>query len=245
MKYAPLKNSIIITLTIMFLASGCSIFKGNVDIIDIAPQKLAEEGMKALNKKRYSLAVEIFQKIRDHHPYSKYAILAELKQADAYYGQKEYELAAEAYQEFENLHPKNEAAPYALFRQGMSYVKQRKTIDRDQSAALIANQTMTRLIQRYPNSEYVPNAKKRIAEGKELLAGHEFYIGEFYFSKKRYKAALGRLAALTKKYPETTYAAKAKPLIEISKKNINQKLEIEKKAEEEKKKSGSRLLDKD
>jgi outer membrane protein assembly factor BamD len=35
------------------------------------------------------------------------------------------------------------------------------------------------------------------------LAGHDLYVGIFYYKKKRYKAALQRFLAVIEKYPDT------------------------------------------
>ena len=38
-------------------------------------------------------------------------------------------------------------------------------------------------------------------ESKQKLAEHEFYVGEFYFNRKQYKAALKRFETITRDYP--------------------------------------------
>jgi outer membrane protein assembly factor BamD len=88
---------------------GCAWFRAKEQE---TAQRLAEEGMEAFKDEDYEDAIESFQKLKDWYPFSKYAMLAELKLGDAYYHRKEYEEAIFAYEAFENLHPKNEAVPY-------------------------------------------------------------------------------------------------------------------------------------
>jgi outer membrane protein assembly factor BamD len=70
------------------------------------------------------------------------------------------------------------------------------------------------------------------------LADHEFYVGNFYFRIKRYKAALGRYQIILQKYPDSGLEWKIKPLMarcqtEIAKEDQKRK---ENEAREEKKK---------
>lgn len=220
---------LIVLVSLSFGLSGCGIFNAPTDKMDIPPQTLIDKGMKQLKKKRYEGAIETFQTLRDHHPYSRFAILAELKQADAYYLNKDYDQALEHFAEFERLHPKNEAVPYVIYQQGMSSWKQVKTLDRDQSVTVLAVQTFNRLKQGYPDSKYAGMAADKIAEGRSMLAAHELYIGEFYLEKKKYKAALGRFLNLVNLYPETASSALAKPLIE----KVQSRVDMQQKKDEE------------
>jgi outer membrane protein assembly factor BamD len=52
-------------------------------------------------------------------------------------------------------------------------------------------------------------AKARIAEAQNNLAGHEFYVGEFYFNRKDYRAAINRFVGIIKAYPDSGYHQRA------------------------------------
>jgi outer membrane protein assembly factor BamD len=41
------------------------------------------------------------------------------------------------------------------------------------------------------------------------LAGHEFYVGEFYFKNKHYKAAIIRFKSVVSNYPDVGLTQKA------------------------------------
>ncbi|MBF0475157.1 MAG: outer membrane protein assembly factor BamD [Deltaproteobacteria bacterium] len=166
------------------------------------PHQLAAEGMDEFNDRHYKKAVELFKQIKDRYPYSKYAVLAELKTADAHYNLEEYVEAAFEYQDFEKLHPKNEVVPYVIYQTGMCYYNQMLTIDRDQSATESAAKEFDRLARTYPNSSYAIKAKARRDKCIRNLADHEYYIGEFYFKSKHYQAALGRFKGILEKYPD-------------------------------------------
>jgi outer membrane protein assembly factor BamD len=196
-----MKCKLIFPVMALLLFSGCAWFMGT-KADDKTAQELANDGMEAYNRQRYRSAIEAFDKLKDWYPFSKYAILAELKIADAHFYLGEYEAAIVAYESFENLHPRNEATPYVVFQRGLSYVEQLESIDRDQTSAKKAIETFNRLKKAYPTSEYTAQAENYIRLSMKNMAGHEFYVGEFYFKSKHYPAALVRFRSVVSKYPD-------------------------------------------
>jgi len=187
------------------------------------PDKLAQEGIEKLKKKKYDDAIESFVRIRDRYPYSDQARLAQIKLADSYFYKRKYDEALSAYKEFEKLHPTNKAIPYIIYRQGLCYYRQKSTIDRDQRFTAKALAEFKRLKQKYPKSEYVPKAEKYMARCRRDLMDHEFYVAEFYFRTKRYESALDRFKALAQDYPDFPKKAKVKSYIAESEKKVAEK----------------------
>jgi outer membrane protein assembly factor BamD len=203
-----MKYKLILLIMAMLLFSGCSLFfDSKTD--DKTAQELVNDGMEAFNSQRYRAAIESFDKLKDWYPFSKYAILAELKIADSHFYLGEYEAAITAYESFENLHPRNDATPYVIFQRGLSYIEQLETVDRDQKSAKKAIETFNRLKKMYPTSEYTAQADNYIRLCLKNLAGHEFYVGEFYFKNKHYKAALMRFKTVVSSYPDVGLTEKA------------------------------------
>ena len=203
-----MKYKLILPVVAMLLFSGCAwFFGGKAD--EKTAQELVNDGMEAFNRQRYRSAIESFDKLKDWYPFSKYAILAELKVADAHFYLGEYEAAIAAYESFENLHPRNEATPYVIFQRGLSYIEQMETVDRDQTAAKKAIETFSRLKKVYPTSEYTAQAENHIRLSLKNMAGHEFYVGEFYFKSKHYKAAIVRFKTVVSGYPDVGLTQKA------------------------------------
>jgi outer membrane protein assembly factor BamD len=163
---------------------------------------LAEAGMEAFRDEDYKKAIESFEKLKDWYPFSRYAILAELKLGDAQYHRKDYDEAVFAYETFENLHPKNEAVPYVVYQIGRCYFDRLEVIDRDQTMAREAVQAFERLVRSYPTSPYVKKAEEHVKVCYKNLAEHEFYVAMFYFKSKHYKAALERFKAVVRSYPD-------------------------------------------
>jgi outer membrane protein assembly factor BamD len=186
----------------ILLCSGCAGFGSGSEPIDKPASELVQEGMQAYEKGNYSDAIKSFEQLKDWYPFSKYAILAELKIADAHYELKEYAEAVMAYEEFEQLHPRNEATPYVIYRTGRCYYDQIDTIDRDQTPAQKALDIFRRLNRQYPKDPHARQARPHIVKCLQNIAGHEFYVGKFYFKSKHYAAALDRFMTVVTQYPD-------------------------------------------
>jgi outer membrane protein assembly factor BamD len=224
------------TLIGLLLLTGCGLFQVEEEKI---ADELAADGMEAFEDGNYKAAIESFEKLKDWYPFSKYAILAELKTADAHYHRKEYEDAIFAYEEFESLHPQNEAIPYVIYQIGRCYFAQVDTIDRDQTSTQKALDTFNRLIKSFPDSEYSRKAQAHRNQCRKVLAGHELYVGLYYYRGKHYKAAMGRFKTILSKYPDVGVHQKALQYIAVCEKAIkNQELE---EAEAEKKEDSKRF----
>ena len=149
----------IVCLIILLVVAGCSSLQNSIDKFlgieegDTA-EELAWDGMDAYDNGNYGKAIEKFQKLKDIYPFSKYAILAELKIADAHYQREEYEEAIFEYENFEGLHPRNEAIPYVIYQIGRSYYDQIDTTDRDQTSARKAFEAFQRLQKQFPKDQY-------------------------------------------------------------------------------------------
>lgn len=161
-----------------------------------------KDAMDLFNRKRYDEAIAAFQELNAKYPLGKYVIQAKLKIADSYFYDENYPEGISAYREFEKLHPTNDNIPYVIFQIGMSYFDQMTTIDRDQTAAMNAATEFSRLISLFPNSPYAVKARENLAVSRNSLAAHEFYIGDFYYRKGNFKAAIGRLETVIEAYPE-------------------------------------------
>jgi outer membrane protein assembly factor BamD len=202
-----------ILLAAVIISGGCSLFKSAKD--ERPANVLAEAGMDAYRNGRYRKAIENFEQLRDWYPFSKYAILAELKIADAYFNLEEYEDAAVAYEEFENLHPRNEAIPYVIYQIGRCHFDRIDTVDRDQNEARRALEAFQRLISRFPDDPYALKAREHERICYKSLAGHDLYVGKFYFKDGHYKAALGRFLSVVTDYPDVGIQQEALKFIAV------------------------------
>ncbi len=194
-----MRSRIVALVLAALVLSGCAWFETREDL---SANELAAEGMDAYDFGNYKTAIEHFEKLKDWYPYSRFAILAELKIADAHYRLEEYEEAIAAYESFENLHPRNEAIPYVIYQIGRCYFDRLDTVDRDQTYAAKALEVYSRLIGRFPEDEHARKAAAHVKDCWKSIAGHEFYVGRYYYHQDRPKAALARFQNVISGYPD-------------------------------------------
>jgi len=166
---------------------------------------LALEGMEDYDSGRYKNALTSFEQMKNWYPFSKYAILAELKIADANYHLQQYPEAIAAYEDFERLHPRNEAIPYVIYQIGRSYFEQIDTVDRDQSSAHKALAAFRRLVNQFPEDQYSRAARLHVTSCLQSIMGRDFYVGKHYFKTKQYDAALHRFESIVSQNHDVGY----------------------------------------
>lgn len=215
--------TILSAILLLFLLGGCStidaIFGGEGEE-DLDAGELMAQGNEDLSVGRYQDAVEAFQKIKDRFPYSRHAVNAELKMADALYLQGEYDLAYAAYDEFEKLHPKHKDLAYVIYQKGMSNFSQIKSKDREQLHTLKAKEEFERLVKRFPKDDYANKARKNLRECLIYLAEYELYVANFYYKQGKYRAALGRYTYIISQYPDMGQYQEAMEGITLSKEKL-------------------------
>ncbi|MDR2444197.1 MAG: outer membrane protein assembly factor BamD [Deltaproteobacteria bacterium] len=170
---------------------------------------LASKAQERMDADDYAEAAQLWQQLRDQYLASPYSMLGALRLGDAYYLNEKYIEAANAYDTFEKRFPLSDAIPYVLYQKGMSYYQQMMGIDRDQTPAVQTVRILGSLVETYPDDKYAAMAKARIAEAQNNMAGHEFYVGEFYFKRKDYRAAMNRFMGLITYYPDSGYHHRA------------------------------------
>lgn len=182
--------------------SGCS----SSDKKNKTPaETLFQEASKDVKKKRYLVALEKLNIIRSQYPYSFYATHAELLQADVYFLQENFKDASASYSLFKEFHPKHEKAVYVLWKLAESYRLQLpKTFDRDLLPALDAIKYYKELVNRYPDSEYAPQALEKIKICEKMLENKEKYIADFYYKTKEYLAAQIRYLRILQNFQDET-----------------------------------------
>ncbi len=192
----------LIFILLLFLP-GCAM----LDAMLLSPpedtaQELYEAGADAMQNKEYDAAADYFESLTDRYPFSPYAVQAELGVADARFLAGDYILAAEAYEDFEAMRPRHTMAEYVLFQIGVSNYMQFDSIDRPQTAVAKGMEFFNRLIEAFPESKYVPEAREYIVKSREIIAGHELYIADFYRKQKQWRAAFERYSYVVQNFHE-------------------------------------------
>lgn len=181
----------------------------------VSAQKNYEKGLSELEAKDWIAASKYFGFIKSRFPYSKYAVLAELRLADAEFGAEQYIEAIDSYRLFIKFHPTHEMVVngYASFRIGEAYYKQLPgdfwmfppSHEKDQSATEDAANELKAFLDKYPDSPYRGRAKEIIAKVGKRLADHEWYVATYYWDRGKPMATVLRLRRLLERYRGVGY----------------------------------------
>src|SRR5690606_34421272 len=103
-----------------------------------------------------------------------------------------YDEAISAAERFVSLYPADEDAAYAQYIIGLSYFRQIRDVTQDQKEAIRAMNAMKEVVERWPESEYVEDARAKVRFARDQLAGKEMQIGRYYQERREYAAAITR-----------------------------------------------------
>lgn len=187
------------------LLAGCAA----APIREKSARQWFEEGQAQVARKRYDEAVEAFREAVKGYRDADLDAEIQIAMADAYFAKEEYPAAAEAYGGFLRLHVHSRRSDWAQYRIGLSWAKQMRGPDRSQEPARKAIAAFETLLRSYPRSAWLGPAQEEITVCRRLLAGHELYVGNFYFRTGRYAAAAGRFEVVVREYGDLGFAEEA------------------------------------
>ena len=172
-------------------------------------EQLYNNGVDALNQKRYSTASTQFEAVLQNYPYSSWAVNAQLMQGYAEYLQNKYTEAQGALDRFIQLYPSNTNIAYAYYLRALTFYEQIADIQRDQKGTEQAMAALQDMVSRFPESAYARDARLKIDLCRDHLAGKEMEVGRFYQSQKLYPAAMGRFQRVVDDYQTTNHTPEA------------------------------------
>ena len=197
-----------IWMLVCLVFAGCATGKKAEKTYASKVERAFDKAETAMERGDYVDATARFQAIRNRFQYSKYATLAELRLADAYFEQEQWSTAIAQYRTFLKLHPNHREVAYASFQVAESFYGQMPddffmlppAYERDLASTRDAEREFAYFLKKYPNSEYSDEARKRLALVKRRLADHELYVAAFYLKRDNPRAAAMRLTYLLDEY---------------------------------------------
>jgi outer membrane protein assembly factor BamD len=192
------------------LLSGCGSSDENSKQVPTGPvEELYNNGVDALNARRFSAAGDQFAAVEQNYPYSTWAVNAQLMSAYSLYLQNKYTEALGTLDRFIQLHPAHRDIAYAYYLRALCYYEQIADIQRDQRGTEEAMNALREVATRFPDTAYARDAKLKIDLCFDHLAGKEMEIGRFYQKQQLYEAAIGRFQRVVDDYQTTNHAPEA------------------------------------
>ena len=176
------------------------------EYVDWEADKFYEEAKKAMAAENYPKAIELYQALESRYPFGEYAAQTQLDIAFAYYKNDDSDAALAATERFIKINPRNPNIDYAYYLKGLinfnrdlgflyRYVPTDHT-QRDPSKYKEAYANFEELLKRFPNSQYIPDAKQRMIALRDYLARYELNVARFYMKRKAYMAAVNRASKI-------------------------------------------------
>ncbi|HEV7673234.1 MAG TPA: outer membrane protein assembly factor BamD [Candidatus Angelobacter sp.] len=188
-------------------SSGCHHKTQNplANIDSKQPDKtLFDRSMESMKKAHYQEARTLLETLINTYPDSEYIARAKLALGDAWYdegGKAAWQQAESEYKDFQTFFPNLPEASEAQLKIASMHYRQMEKPDRDYAEAQRAADEYRSLIQQYPDSPLVPQAKQKLREVQEVLAERQYRIAHFYYLRDNLAASQARLQSLTESYP--------------------------------------------
>ena len=201
-------------VTLFPLLAGCSGSTDNSASASASPpvapvEDLYNNGVDALNDRRFATATDQFNAVEQNYPYSSWAVNAQLMQGYTDYLQNNYTDAIGTLNRFIQLHPAHRDVAYAYYLRALCYYEQIADIQRDQRSTEEAMNALQEVVNRFPDSAYARDARLKIDLCRDHLAGKEMEVGRWYEGQHLYTAAIGRFQRVVDDYQTTNHVPEA------------------------------------
>ena len=198
-----------ILLFVLLTFSSCTFTDKKVEYKERSVEEIYNSALNLMNDKNYIDAANEFEEVERQHPYSVWAVQAQIMTAYARYMRNDYGWAISAAERYIELHPSAEDVDYAYYLISISYYERINDVKRDQSMTESALQAFERLIRRFPDSIYSKDSRQKLFLVKDHLAGKDMEVGRTYLRYANHLAAIKRFKNVIDIYPETSHVPEA------------------------------------
>ena len=177
-------------------------------------ESLYSEAKGALNRGDYEKAKELYKALESRFPLGVYGQQSLLDLAYLYYKSEDAENAIETCDRFIKLYPQHPHVAYAYYLRGLASFYSgiglvQRLFNVDQSQRDILNKVnsfyyFSELVDKYPESPYVADAKQRMVHMRNVLAEHEIAVAHYYLRRGAFIAAANRARYVLTHIPNNT-----------------------------------------
>lgn len=204
------KSPLLIALAIAAVLTACASKDKHAGMSE---HDLYMEAQRYLKKENFDLATKDLQLLESRYPFGPYAEQAQLELIYSQYRSAQGEAAIAAAERFIRLHPQHPNVDYAYYMKGLAnYTEGTGFLERflptdmtmrDPGKALQSFEDFRQLLNRFPDSQYAPDAKARMTFLRARLARYEINVANYYFRRKAYLAAANRGRYVVDNYQQT------------------------------------------
>ena len=167
------------------------------------------EGLKELETGDALFAAKKFNEVEILFPQSEWAPKSVLMAAYSYYSQQYYFDTLEELKIFIKKYPKHKNIDYAHYLMAIVYYEQIVDEKKDLNSIVLSKEKFKYVIKEFPETDYALDALYKLDLINNILASKEIYLGRYYFSKKKWIAAINRFRKVIDDYETTMYTEEA------------------------------------
>ena len=179
--------------------------KGPASNLDEPDRVLFERAMRDLEKNKFTIGRLTLQTLINTYPDSEYLPQAKYAMAESFYKENSSSSLNQAENEFKDyitFFPASDLADDAQLKVAMTHVRRIEKSDRDRTQGMLAEIELKSMIESYPDSNLLDEAKQTLRAVQEVLADGVNGIANQYLLKKNYAAAMSRYKEVMTKYPD-------------------------------------------
>jgi outer membrane protein assembly factor BamD len=173
--------------------------------LDEPDRALFERAMRDLNKNKFTVGRLALQTLINTYPDSEYLPQAKYAMAESYFKENSSSSLSQAENEFKDyitFFPTSDLAGDAQLKIAMTHIRRIEKHDRDSTQAKLAEIELKSMIETYPDSKLLDEAKQDLRAVQEVLADGVNGVGNFYMLHRNYAAAISRYKEVMTKYPD-------------------------------------------
>jgi outer membrane protein assembly factor BamD len=203
-----LSRALIFAVGFGLLAVGCRSHRA--DDAKSGPEVIYARAQKAIKNSSYGEAIKQLEALQSRFPFSEPARQSQLDLIYAYYKAHEVDPAIDAADTFIRENPTNPRVDYAYYMKGLVYferqanwLERKFNVDLSQRPPINARksfESFQQLLEKYPHSQYVADARQRMVFLRNRLADFELHVALYYMRRGAYVGAINRAKYCVENY---------------------------------------------
>jgi outer membrane protein assembly factor BamD len=213
------RQLLLIMLVSIFVLSGCtrvkSMFKDEDANEGLPVETLYDKAHTQMENGNWSRAVETHKRLVAQYPFGPYTEQALMETAYAQFKVGANDEAISTIDRFLRTYPTHRNTAYMYYLRGLVnsnrdtvFLQRVWSLDASRRDLATPNQAFGDfgiVVQRYPNTRYAEDARKRMQSLRNMFARHEMETSLYYMRRGAYVAAANRAKHLLETYPQTAY----------------------------------------
>src|SRR2546422_10705223 len=206
LRYGMRKFFLVLSLSLLLLSCGKKVAtNAPTSNLEEPDRVLFERAMHDLERNKFIVSRLSLQTLINTYPDSEFLPQAKYALAESFYRENSNSSMNQAEAEFKDyitFFPASDLADDAQLKIALTHVRRMETPDRDRTQAILAEAELKSMIENYPDSPLLDEAKQKLRGVQEVLAEGVNKVGNFYYQRKSYPAAMARYKEIMTKYPD-------------------------------------------